>query len=234
VSWRESLSLFKACPDCGELKPATDYGRNASRPDGLAYYCKPCFSIRSAVAYRRKREREGYEVRQRVDTPEGMLQCAECRQVKPEESFARNARQASGHNCYCKECNSLKQRESWFRRKYGLTEQSLTALIESQGGVCAICQYRPAEHVDHDHLTGDVRGVLCFPCNAALGHFKDRIDLLSRASRYLETSTWQKSRVCTGVYRLTSPRPARRPSPTSSALPLLISSRRAGATSPPA
>jgi len=156
-----------------------------------------------------------------------------CREAKPLSEFHLAPRQSSGRNCYCKPCRSQLERAKRFLREYGLTEDALTGLIAAQGGMCAICQYRPAIHVDHDHLTGAVRGVLCFPCNAALGHFKDRIDLLARAASYLETSTWQKSRVCTGVYRLTSPRPARRPLPTSSALPLLISSRRGGATSPP-
>jgi hypothetical protein len=223
----------KKCPDCGEQKPVSEYGRNASRPDGLAFYCRPCFQRRAAATYRRKRQRAGHEVRERIVLPDGMLRCAACGEIKPKDSFALSAGQATGRNCYCKPCNNVKQSESWFRRKYGLTKQALAELIDSQGGFCAICRHRPALHVDHDHLTGEVRGVLCFPCNAALGHFKDRIDLLARAARYLETSTWQKSRVCTGVYRLTSPRLGRRPSSTSSALPLLISSRRGGATSPP-
>jgi hypothetical protein len=172
-------------------------------------------------------------VREKVPLPDGHLHCSVCKTIKPIDSFPRAPYQKTGRNSWCKSCKGQRDRASRFLRLYGMTEEALAELVDSQGGVCAICRYRPAVHVDHDHLTGVVRGVLCFPCNAALGHFKDRIDLLSRASRYLETSTWQKSRVCTGVYRLTSPRLGRRPSPTSSALPLLISSRRGGATSPP-
>jgi hypothetical protein len=225
--------ILKRCPDCGLVKPAGDYAKNAARPDGLAFYCRDCFNVRSAAAYRRKRARQGHTVRERIATPEGMRQCAECREIKPDDAFALNASQPSGRNCYCKPCNKRKQRASRIRVKYGISEAELDSLILEQGGVCAICRFRPAEHVDHDHVTGAVRGVLCFPCNAALGLLDDRIDLLARATGYLETSTWQKTRVCTGVFRLTSPRSARRPSPTSSALPLLISSRRGGATSPP-
>lgn len=54
------------------------------------------------------------------------------------------------------------------------------------GGMCAICRERPAEHVDHDHETGEVRGVLCFTCNVGLGNFRDRPDLLDKAVHYLE------------------------------------------------
>ncbi|MBE7189396.1 endonuclease VII domain-containing protein, partial [Jatrophihabitans endophyticus] len=54
-----------------------------------------------------------------------------------------------------------------------------------QNGVCAICLEAPAAHVDHDHETGRVRGLLCFNCNGALGQFRDRPDLMSRAAIYL-------------------------------------------------
>jgi hypothetical protein len=224
----------KKCPQCKEFRPQSEFSRDRARPDGLAFYCKGCFSRQAAAAYRRKRARAGKTVRDRVVVPDGFKACSLCQQVKSLDEFHVARAQAKGRNCYCKPCRSQLDRAKRFMREYGLTEQALVELIESQGGVCAICRYRPAEHVDHDHLTGEVRGVLCFPCNAALGHFKDRIDLLMRAANYLETSTWQKSRTCTGVFRLTSPRPARRPSPTSSALHSLISSHRAAVTSPPA
>jgi hypothetical protein len=60
------------------------------------------------------------------------------------------------------------------------------ALIEAAGGLCEICQERPAAHVDHDHETGKVRGVLCFSCNGGLGQFRDRVDIMLKAITYLE------------------------------------------------
>ena len=59
-------------------------------------------------------------------------------------------------------------------------------MIAAQGGVCAICQDAPAAHVDHDHATGAVRGVLCFNCNGGLGQFRDRTDVMRKAIKYLE------------------------------------------------
>ena len=58
-------------------------------------------------------------------------------------------------------------------------------MVEEQGGACAICQVRPAEHVDHDHETGAVRGILCFTCNVGLGNFGDEPERLLLAHRYL-------------------------------------------------
>jgi Recombination endonuclease VII len=58
-------------------------------------------------------------------------------------------------------------------------------MLAAQSGLCAICREAPAEHVDHDHATNRVRGLLCFNCNGALGQFRDRTDLMLRAVAYL-------------------------------------------------
>ncbi|MEU5809887.1 endonuclease VII domain-containing protein [Streptomyces sp. NPDC047718] len=74
-------------------------------------------------------------------------------------------------------------------------------MIAAQGGVCVICQEGPAEHVDHDHQTGRVRGVLCFACNSALGKLKDRPDVMRRAAAYVEGNLWNPTLVAQGVCR---------------------------------
>lgn len=58
-------------------------------------------------------------------------------------------------------------------------------MLAGQDGRCAICRTAEAVHVDHDHTTGQVRGMLCFPCNAALGQLGDRPEVLRRALSYL-------------------------------------------------
>lgn len=69
--------------------------------------------------------------------------------------------------------------------KYGLSQEALTSLLVEYGGLCAICREAKATHIDHDHVTGCVRGVLCHQCNIGLGCFKDSLDRLSRAAIYL-------------------------------------------------
>lgn len=70
---------------------------------------------------------------------------------------------------------------------YGLRPGEYDARFRDQKGLCAICE-QPSErvlHVDHDHATGKVRGLLCTHCNRGLGAFRDSILDLRRAIEYL-------------------------------------------------
>ena len=64
-------------------------------------------------------------------------------------------------------------------------------MVARQDGRCAICCATEARHIDHDHDTGQVRGMLCFRCNAALGQLDDSPDRLRRAADYLEAGVEQ-------------------------------------------
>lgn len=66
-------------------------------------------------------------------------------------------------------------------------------MMADQNYACAICgeSIRGRAHVDHNHKTDEVRGLLCFLCNAGLGMFKDNIRLLAAAIVYLERSVDQ-------------------------------------------
>ena len=76
-------------------------------------------------------------------------------------------------------------------KAYGLRLSEVEAMIVAQGGVCPLCETtlvlagRRGAHVDHDHATGKVRGVLCCNCNTAIGHFKENVSAMRRAIDYL-------------------------------------------------
>jgi hypothetical protein len=59
-------------------------------------------------------------------------------------------------------------------------------MLTAQGGLCAVCRTAPAAHVDHDHVTGRVRALLCFNCNGGLGQFKDDPEVMRAAAVYVE------------------------------------------------
>lgn len=89
------------------------------------------------------------------------------------------------------------QREWSLQERFGITGQQYDEMLREQGGVCAICQQpeRAADRrngqlkalaVDHDHLTGANRGLLCRNCNIGLGLFEDSPEFLRSAIAYLE------------------------------------------------
>lgn len=80
------------------------------------------------------------------------------------------------------------------RRLYGITEEVYEELLARQEGKCPICERLYTEFkvrlaVDHDHLSGEIRGLLCNHCNRrVIGRNRDP-DLLQRASEYLRVGT---------------------------------------------
>ena len=234
---------MKSCPDCGQDKAAEEFPLNKARPDGRGLYCRPCMSQRSKASYRKRQAAAGRVVKEREQMP-GQARCPDCGEVKDLDQFPRNKSARAGRGGYCKPCHNARgvatytrlhgsTRNYHLRRRYGITATDYDVLVEAQGGVCALCHTREPQHVDHDHVTGEVRGVLCSCCNQGLGNFRDDVASLRAAVDYLERTTWQRTQICPGVYRLTSPRPGARPSATSSGVQRLICSHRA-ATSPPA
>jgi len=83
-----------------------------------------------------------------------------------------------------------RKREWGLMRRYGLSQEELSALLTKQGGICAICessswgQLGPV--VDHDHVSGKIRGILCVKCNLILGKLKDSPEFARKFITYLE------------------------------------------------
>ena len=81
------------------------------------------------------------------------------------------------------------QRKARIKRYYGITPEAYQQLQEAQGGMCGGCGLSPTEalHVDHNHATGAVRGLLCRTCNLSLGHAKDSQAVLRGLATYLDS-----------------------------------------------
>lgn len=126
--------------------------------------------------------------------------CRTCCEVKPIADFYRNGKRH--FNLDCKPCSIKKTREYQVShrdvqrastlRKYGITPNQFDVLFRKQDGKCAICGteepggHRGVFQVDHDHITGRVRGLLCYKCNHMLGIANDNPNVLRRATDYLE------------------------------------------------
>ncbi|GAA4148532.1 endonuclease VII domain-containing protein [Actinomadura keratinilytica] len=190
----------KKCRDCGQEKPVSEFWKRKASPDGLALYCKECFGLRNAKSYRGAQARLGKQARpyrRHSAVPEGMKYCPRCKETKPVEGFGRNRAEKSGLAAYCKPCHNaamseIKRRNHGSQRgyllklRYGLTEEQVEQMKTRQGGICVICLQNAARHVDHDHMTGLVRHLLCFKCNGGIGQFEDDPQLMRDAALYLE------------------------------------------------
>jgi hypothetical protein len=106
-----------------------------------------------------------------------------------------------GRHSWCKPCANAAQKASrqrhgrperkkrWqIKSRYGLTEAEVAAMYDRQAGKCAICRGEMKRQcIDHSHMTGKVRGLLCHRCNIALPYVEDR-GFCRAATAYLEAS----------------------------------------------
>ncbi len=185
--------MNKKCPRCKNYLPKDRFTRDARTSDHLSTYCKACLKLyrdeyRSRktdeyVASVKESRKRTVQRRKKIVPPE-QKKCCKCQQILPRQDFHRSIGFADGLSPRCKECNRSEER----KRLYGLSESDLNTLIHSQQSKCAIC-FEPFVdskfHVDHDHATGNVRGLLCARCNLGLGSFKDSVFRLLQAIEYL-------------------------------------------------
>ena len=94
--------------------------------------------------------------------------------------------------------NNKGHKDAYYRQwRYGMSSEQYEELLKKQNGLCAICAEPPGPrgfHIDHDHVSNIVRGMLCQSCNLLLGHAKDSVKRLSSAISYLEENAIAKER----------------------------------------
>lgn len=83
-----------------------------------------------------------------------------------------------------------RQSDYQLRRRYGIGLDDKLRLIDKQCGKCAICAVplNQSSHLDHCHVSGKIRGVLCRDCNIGLGHFDHNREKLILAAKYLSNA----------------------------------------------
>ena len=161
----------KSCRKCGELKAIDQFYPQIGMRDGYRNDCKSCKLAARRSWYERNRD---YEM-SRVDA------WRRANSERVNESQRKRRRSDGGRS-------RQREREGHLRRKYGLTQNLFEALVAAQLGNCAICGANEdlELHVDHDHRTKKVRGLLCGKCNKAIGLLNDDLELLLAAKNYLE------------------------------------------------
>jgi hypothetical protein len=135
-----------------------------------------------------------------------MKECNECGESKELTEFAYRA-DTNKYRNICKGCKLIQQKSSdalkgsahkryhrdWkLKKTYGISIEDYEEMLDKQGGCCAICSLAEKHapygvlSVDHCHDSGAVRALLCNPCNAGIGLFKENQDFLANAIIYLK------------------------------------------------
>jgi hypothetical protein len=198
----------KRCTRCKLVKPADQFSPNRQMSNGLTSWCRSCHrehgralshdpdpTIRekccSACKIVKPVEQFSH---QRANKSGFQSRCRSCQKESHRDYYLRNSeiviaktkRWAANNPEKVKVLAQNRQR----RRLYRLTPQDFEQLREQQGDKCAGCGNEFGDivpHVDHDHETGAVRGLLCGPCNKALGMAADSSERLMGLVRYLQS-----------------------------------------------
>lgn len=165
--------MMKTCSKCAQPKPLTAFYKHPLAVDGHRGDCKVCVLAARRVRY----EDDGETLRERVRAyqsanPEKIIEYSD--KYRKSERYRRMSRAYS--------------RAVYLRETYGITTDEFDQMLDSQGGRCAVCRSDDAGKtwtVDHDHIDGSIRGILCWHCNVGLGHFRDDIPNLIAAADYL-------------------------------------------------
>ena len=167
----ELIPSHKPCAKCGNSKPLSEFHKQANGLYGFTSRCKDCENTKRKKWYLKNRERR----------------CAETKQWKQ-----NNPEKCSSINKAWKEKNKERlrthNRDYWLRRKYGVDVKWYESTLLKQKGGCAVCGDKPTDRrlsVDHDHETGEVRGILCDPCNTALGLLQESHERIEALCSYL-------------------------------------------------
>lgn len=129
-----------------------------------------------------------------------MLTCTRCKIEKPPtaEFFPPHNKKLNGLDSWCRNCRATYRSEICRGRFREHMDDETLKSIKADIQECVICGVGGKLVVDHDHTTGEVRGMLCNHCNRGLGHFRDDPHLLEFARMYLlataNSKEWDKYR----------------------------------------
>jgi hypothetical protein len=173
----------KVCRQCNKLLPFSEFWNDIKIKDGKKSYCILCCKQRWNEKPGRPRTGRLY-----VEPLEKF--CRGCSATLPIALFGIRSERKNGRRARCKQCESRtykeysdknlgRSRKSNLKAKYQLTENDYLAILSTQNGKCGLCENTesgrkdsPWLHVDHNHSTGVVRGLLCHNCNIAVGMIK--------------------------------------------------------------
>jgi DNA-binding MarR family transcriptional regulator len=146
---------------------------------------------------------KGYVIRrrgkpQKLVSTQTEKQCSNCKQVKLVTDFTLHSTTYDGLQPSCRQCSNEVGKWLKLKQKFNLTQEEYESMLLAQNGVCDICKRTESRikfgkptmlAVDHCHITGKVRGLLCHNCNIGIGNLGDNITVVANALDYLKRHT---------------------------------------------
>jgi hypothetical protein len=164
------LQTLRQCKECKQLLPIENF--YLRRGGQIRTQCKKCWN---GIIYRNRQKRlEANPAQERA--------------VYHRYYLANRDRLSKKSHAYYL-THKDKCRDSGLRRRFGITLQEYQAAYEKQAGLCGICEeWFKSLTVDHDHNSKRFRGLLCSPCNVALGFYEKNKPFVHRFEKYLRRS----------------------------------------------
>lgn len=169
-------------------KESSEYHRTKKSKDGIISVCKACKKLEHLEKYPLNKDKY------KISSSNWRKKNAEKFKVKKKEWHTINRERCTEVSRNWRRKNADRVRSNYLLKKYGITPSDYDALLAAQDGACAMCKSKPENFdLDHDHKTGVVRGILCGPCNRAIGLLRDSPDLFLAGHDYLLRSTVKKA-----------------------------------------
>lgn len=204
----------RVCSKCGVWFSWDSFSPQRRGLNGRRAICKPCVVVYSTAwnkahpEARKESKNRYYEKNRHTEIADRNRDKNADRQRRKREDpeYLERIWQARQNNLLARR---RYEKNYQITKKYGITWTQYETLLEVQNGCCAICDRKlakfkddsdlPVANVDHDHDTGEVRGLLCSSCNSAIGYFRDNTALLHRAIGYLNDAPFKVLAYITGV-----------------------------------
>lgn len=201
---------MKICSKCQKNQSLNNFNKNKNQKDNFSVWCKNCCYI-SNKNYReknkdillakkriynknnkekinvKKREYHKNNIKNYIYNPWNLIEkiCSKCKLNKNIENFHVKKQNKNGFSDICKNCEKFRKIEILYK----IDEISFNEILNFQDNKCDICKISFLNlkhiHIDHNHETNKIRGLLCVNCNTGIGLLKENINIMQEAIKYI-------------------------------------------------
>ncbi len=171
---------MKTCSKCKKRKPISKFYKDKTAKNGYRNWCKECRKKYEEIHYQNNKEK--------------ILKQHKKYQENHKKEILQYAKQyRETHKTEIKKWRQTHKKQikiKFMLKTYGISLTEYNEILKKQKRLCAICGKKFKNsgdcHIDHNHKTGKVGGLLCGKCNRGIGMFEENISILENAIKYLK------------------------------------------------